>query len=111
MFVGCLQRAARTPDKSASADPNTPTNSRFELTKAEPVERVPPGTGPPAGSSPAVAVSTKTYRLEGIDSIFSPFIGARVEITGEVKPPSAAEKTAPPTLAVEFMRRIAATCS
>ncbi len=72
---------------------------------------MPPGTGPRVDSSPAIGVSSKTYRLHGIDSIFSPFIGAKVEITGEIKPPSAAEKTAPPTLVVEFLLRIAANCS
>lgn len=114
MFVGCLQPVARRADKSAPADPYTPTNSRFELTNAEPVERVPSGTGPTGprvDGSPAIGGSSKTYRLHGIDSIFSPFIGARVEITGEIEPPSAAEKTAPPTLVVEFMQRIAAKCS
>ena len=111
MFAGCLQRVARPADKSAPADPYTPNNSRFELTNAEPVERVPPGTGPRVDSSPAIGVSSKTYRLHGIDSIFSPFIGAKVEITGEIEPPSAAEKTAPPTLVVEFLQRIAAKCS
>jgi hypothetical protein len=111
MFAGCLQRVARPADKSAPADPYTPSNSRFELTNAEPVERVPPGTGPRVDNSPAIGVSSKTYRLHGIDSIFSPFIGAKVEITGEIEPPSAAEKTAPPTLVVEFMQRIAAKCS
>ena len=109
MFAGCLHRVARPADKSAPADPYTPSNSRFELTNAEPVERVPPGTRPRVDSSPAIGVSSKTYRLHGIDSIFSPFIGARVEITGEITP-SAAEKAAPPTLVVEFMQRIAAKC-
>jgi hypothetical protein len=55
--------------------------------------------------------SSKAYRLEGIDSIFSPFVGSKVEITGEVNPPSKAEKGAPPTLVVEFLQRIAPKCS
>jgi hypothetical protein len=104
-YVGCLQRATGA---TTTGDPNTPTNSRFELTRAEPVKRVPPGTAPADGPARG---SSKTYRLEGIDSIFSPFVGARVEITGEVKPPSAAEKAAAPTLVVEFLQRIAAQCS
>ena len=111
MFSGCLQRAARAADKSAPADPYTPSNSRFELTKAERVERVAPGTGPAADGPPATSVSSQTYRLEGIDRIFSPFVGSRVEITGEVKPPSKGEKGAPPTLVVEFLQRIGAKCS
>jgi hypothetical protein len=109
MFAGCLQRAAGTADKSA--DPFAPSNSRFELVRAAPVERAEPGTGPSADGTQAAGASSTTYRLEGIDSIFSPFVGSRVEITGAVKPPSKAEKGAPPTLVVEFLQRIAAKCS
>jgi hypothetical protein len=118
-FVGCLRpvatversrraEASASADKSASADPNALSNSRFELTKAERVDRVPAGTG---GSPATVNASSKTYRLEGIDSQFSPFVGARVEVSGEVRPPAAPERSAPPTLLVEFVQRIAATCS
>jgi hypothetical protein len=95
-FVGCLQPAARRAE--ATADPNAPSSSRFELTNAE-------------SASPSSNVASKTYRLEGIDSQFSPFVAAKVEITGELKPPSAAGQTAPPTLLVEFVQRIAAKCS
>jgi hypothetical protein len=89
-FVGCLQPVARKPEPSA--DPNAPSSSRFELTKAE---------------SATPNVSSQTYRLEGIDSQFSPFVGAKVEITGEIR--SAAG--GPPTLLVEFVQRLAAKCS
>jgi hypothetical protein len=105
-FVGCLQPVTRRADPSADA--NTPSNARFELTGVARVDRVPAGTG---GSPAAASASSKTYRLEGIDSQFSPFVGAKVEISGELTPSSAAEKTAPPTLLVEFVQRIAATCS
>jgi hypothetical protein len=89
-FVGCLQPVARA---ATPADPNTPSNSRFELTKATAAD---------------TKASNKTYRLEGIDSQFSPFVGSRVEITGEIKPAAGAN---PPTLLVEFVRRLAANCS
>lgn len=111
MFAGCLQRAAGTADRAAPADPFAPSNSRFELVKAAPVERAAPGAGPSADGPQAAGASSTTYRLEGIDSIFSPFVGSKVEITGEVKPPANAEKSAPPTLVVEFLQRIAAKCS
>jgi hypothetical protein len=101
-FVGCLQRARNATSASApAADPNAPSNLRFELTNV----------APKADSPPATSASSKAYRLEGIDSIFSPFVGSKVEITGEVKPPANAEKSAPPTLVVEFLQRIAAKCS
>ena len=99
-FVGCLQRVARNAATSP-ADANTPSNLRFELTNAE----------PKAANPSAASASIKAYRVEGIDSIFSPFVGSKVEITGEVKPPSKAEKGAPPTLVVEFLQRIASKCS
>jgi hypothetical protein len=85
-------------------DSNTPSNSRFELAKAERVDRVPPGTG---GSAPAASVSAKTYRLEGIESQFSPFVGAKVEISGEIKESASAN---PPTVIVEFVQKLAAKC-
>jgi hypothetical protein len=68
------------------------------------VDRVPPGTG---GSAAATTASSKTYRLEGIDSQFSPFVGAKVEISGEVKGPATGS---PPTLLVGFVQRIAGKC-
>jgi hypothetical protein len=104
-FVGCLHPVTRPETR---ADPNSPSSSRFELTKAERVDRVPAGTG---GSPAASGSAARTYRLEGIDSQFSPFVGAKVEISGEIRPPAAAEKAAPPTLLVEFVQRIAARCS
>ena len=97
--AGCVQPVAgraeastfakTTADGPASADSNTPSNSRFELTKA---------------TSTDAKVSSKTYRLQGLDSQFSPFLGAKVEITGEIKTDAGAN---PPTLLVEFVQRIA----
>lgn len=88
-FVGCVQAVDRAAAATAAADSNAPSNSRFELTKAERSE-------------------IKIYRLEGIDSQFSPFVGAKVEITGELK---AAAGSNPPTLLVEFVQKLAAKCS
>jgi len=86
-FVGCLQAVDRAA--TAAADSNTPSNARFELTKAERSE-------------------IKTYRLEGIDSQFSPFVGAKVEISGEIKESASAT---PPTVIVEFVQKLAPKCS
>ena len=91
--------------RSETPDPNTPSNARFVLSNAERVDRVPPGTG---GSPLAVNANGSSYRLEEIDSQFSPFVGARVEVSGEVKP--SADKTGAPTLLVEFVQKTAATC-
>ena len=100
-IVGCLQPLRA----SAAVDANTPTDSRYELIKAERVGRVPPGTG---RSPAAVRASAKTYRLEGIESVFSPFVGARVEISGEVK---ASAPASAPIVVVAFVQKLAATCS
>ena len=92
-LTGCLMAALPRADASASADSNAPSNSRFELTKA---------------TSADAKAAGKTYRLEGLDSQFSPFVGAKVEITGEIKGAAAGN---PPTLLVEFVQRLAAKCS
>jgi hypothetical protein len=86
-FTGCLQSVSRSA--TTPADANTPSNSRFELTKVERSE-------------------IRMYRLEGIDSQFSPFVGAKVEVTGEIK---GSANATPPTLLVEFVQRLAAKCS
>jgi hypothetical protein len=90
-LTGCLGSTTRRAEASASATPagaNTPSNARFELTKVERSE-------------------IKTYRLEGIDSQFSPFVGARVEVAGEIKGRANANT---PTLLVEFTQRLAGKC-
>ena len=107
-LTGCVQAA---PAAGATADPSARTDSRFVLSSAERLARIPEGTG---GSPLAAGASGRTYRLEAIDSQLSPFVGRRVEISGEVKPPPAgADKTAAatPTLIVEFVRKIAGACS
>jgi len=109
--IGCLRPAPKSGGgQGAEAnDPNTPSDSRFVLSSAERQDRVPPGTG---GSAAAAAASSRTYRLEGIDSQFSPFAGAKVEVSGEIKPPTTgAPANNPPTLLVEFVQKVAARCS
>ena len=104
-LTGCLRPVTRSAEASAAADSNTPSDSRFELADAKRVDRVPPGTG---GSTAAASASAKTYRLEGIDSQFLPFVGTKVEISGEIK---ASANATPPTVLVEFVQKLAATCS
>lgn len=105
---GCLQRATKGPDATA-ADVNTPSDSRFVLSGASRVEKVPAGTGE---SDLAKKAGGGTYRLEGLDSIFSPFVGTKVEISGEVKARAATEAggATTSTLVAEFVRRIANRC-
>ncbi|HET9362442.1 MAG TPA: hypothetical protein VFO58_21970 [Vicinamibacterales bacterium] len=105
---GCLQRAPKGAN-ATEADANTPSDSRFVLSGAARVEKVPAGTGQ---SDLAKKAGGGTYRLEGLDSIFSPFVGTKVEISGEVKARAAAEAggATTSTLIAEFVRRIAARC-
>ena len=106
---GCLRAAPKSTDAAEAPDPNVPSDSRFVLMGVTRVDRVPPGTG---GSELATATSSPTYRLEGLDSQFSPFMNAKVEISGEIKPRvSEAPASNSPTLIVEFVQKLASTCT
>jgi len=107
--TGCLQSAPRSAANSQAADANTPSDARFVLSNAKKVDRVPPGTG---GSPLAAGANSASYRLEGLESQFSPFVNASVEVSGEIKPPASDKPAAsnPPTLLVEFIQKVAATC-
>jgi hypothetical protein len=109
-LTGCVQ-AVIPPQNSQPADPNTPSDSRYLLTNAERQTNVPPGTG---GSALAAKTLSRTYRLEAIDAQLSPFVGAKVEISGEIKPaapPASGDARAnDPILLVEFLQKIASTC-
>jgi hypothetical protein len=94
------------------ADANTPSGARFLLASAEGQKNIPSGTG---GSDLAANTSSRTYRLEAIESQLSPFVGTKVEISGEVqrRPASSSPGDAGanvPTLQVEFVQKIAAAC-
>jgi len=111
-LTGCLRTAPQEGAAKASAplDDNTPTATRFVLTNAERMNRLPPGTG---GSTLAATASGRTYRLEGLDSQFSPFVSMKVEISGEVKPRAVKEAAATSnvlTLLVEFVQKIEPRC-
>ena len=103
---GCLTRRGGSLDPPiAPADANTPSATRFTLANAERIDRVPAGTG---GSPATSSGSSRSYRLMGIESQFSPFVGTKVEISGEIKP--GVDAASPPTVIVEFVQKIAATC-
>ena len=105
---GCLQPASKSNGNGETPDANTPSNARFVLASAQRVDRLPPGTG---GSELSAKSSSRSYRLEGIDSQFSPFVNMKVEISGEVKLPAAGETAGSvPTLLVEFVQKTAPTC-
>jgi hypothetical protein len=103
-LTGCLQPAPKA-DTESKPDANTPLDTRYVLTSADRVDRLPPGTG---GSELAKKADSRTYRLEGIESQFSPFVNTKVEISGQVKP--LASNTTTPTLLVEFVQRLEPRC-
>jgi hypothetical protein len=109
-LTGCVQASASRGGRAAPAKTsNDPSDSRFVLTKAERKKVVPPGTGTSAGAS-----ASPTYRLRGIDSQLSPFVGNRVEISGEILPSTSKTEGAAgsePILQVEFVQKLASTCA
>jgi hypothetical protein len=111
---GCVQASRQSRDASAAApvDPNGPTSSRYVLVQAKRENRLPPGTGT---SDAAAKANSASYRLYAIDSQLSAFVGTRVEISGEVDAPAAEVGSGTPVdgpiLRVEFIQKLAATCS
>ena len=94
-----------------SSDTNNPSDARFVLAKAERKNIVPPGTGT---SSVAASVTSNTYRLHAIDSQLSPFVGATVEISGEILPTAGSatgERESAPVVQVEFVQKVSSKCS
>ena len=110
-LTGCVRWAA--PDGRGSVpaqELSTLSTSTFVLANAARVTRVPPGTGT---SDSAKNSASQTYRLSAINSALVPFIGARVEISGEINdhPPSDGA-AATPILNVGFVQRLSKTpCS
>ena len=109
-LTGCVQATAAQTGRRAAApfDANSPSDARFELVKAERVSLVPPDTGT---SAVAAGASSATYRLNAIDSQLSPFVGSKVEISGEILAPSSSDGGGKaPVLQVEFVQKVAQTC-
>ena len=108
--TGCVRWATANGRGAVLADElNAPSDSKFLLVNAAREERVPPGTG----TSDAAKQSTnKTYRLSALNSALVPFVGSRVEISGEVedRPPGDGGSQTP-MLKVGFVQRLPkATC-
>ena len=109
--TGCVRWAAANGRGTVPTDElNAPSDSKFVLVNAAREDRVPPGTG----SSDAAKQSTsRTYRLSALNSALVPFVGSRVEVSGEVedRPPGEGGSQAP-MLKVGFVQRLpkTATC-
>jgi len=110
-LTGCVRWAA--PDGRGlvpARELNTPSTSTFVLTNAVRVTRVPPGTGT---SDSAKKSASQTYRLSALNGALVPFVGARVEISGEIDDrPSPDGPAQRPILNVGFVQRLGKTpCS
>jgi len=111
-FSGCVQEVPRAggAQPAGTVEPSEVNDSRFVLTNAVRVNRVPAGTG---GSVPTARTSSRTYKLQGIEAQLAPFAGTKVEVSGEINPSASTSTGAgptPPTLRVEFFEKIAASC-
>jgi hypothetical protein len=110
-LTGCVRWAVPDGRKSVPAEElNTTSTSTFVLANAVRVARVPPGTGT---SDAAKKSAGQTYRLSALNSALVPFVGARVEISGEIDDrPSRDGTAAPPILNIGFVQRLGKTpCS
>jgi len=111
-LTGCVQTSSveNGQPPAAAIEANSPSDSRFVLVKAERLNVVPPDTGTSAATASA---ASRTYRLRAIDSQLSPFVGTRVEISGEILAAPARESGSvkAPTLQVEFVQKLASSCS
>jgi hypothetical protein len=110
-LTGCVRWTA--PDGRGSVpaqELNTLSTSTFVLTNAARVMRVPAGTGT---SDSAKKSASQTYRLSALNSALVPFVGARVEISGEIDDRAADHgPTQAPILNVGFVQRLGKTpCS
>ena len=109
--TGCVRWAAANGRGAVTSDElNAPSDSKFVLVNAAREERVPPGTG---SSDVAKQPTSQTYRLSALNSALVPFVGSRVEVSGEIedRPPGEGSSQAP-MLKVGFVQRLpkTATC-
>ena len=110
-LTGCVRSAM--PDGRGSVpgqEQNTLSSSTFVLANSARVMRVPAGTGT---SDSAKKSASQTYRLSALNSALVPFVGARVEISGEIDDhPVSGGPTQAPILNVGFVQRLGRTpCS
>ena len=106
--TGCVRWAAANGRGAVPTDElNAPSDSKFLLVNAAPEARVPPGTGTSAAAKQPVS---QMYRLSALNSALVPFVGSRVEISGEVedRPPGDGGSQAP-MLRVGFVQRLPKT--
>jgi hypothetical protein len=106
-LVGCVQHASQDGTGGEKVSQDTVSDSRYVLTNSARRKAVPIGTG---GSKLTARPASRTYRLSAIESQLSPFVGGKVEVSGELKRRTQGEAASPPVLQVEFVQRLASSC-
>jgi hypothetical protein len=112
---GCLNRAQASPTGTSgtAGAAASAMATKFVLTSAAISPSATAGTSGTA--NPASAVASE-YRLDADDAKLTPHVGHKVEITGTVQPPAAATQPPAasaanaPTLKVDNVKMVAATC-
>jgi hypothetical protein len=107
---GCIQRSASASATAGAAGTtgSASSDSGFILASA----MKPAGTS--GSSASASAPIASSYRLDADPSKLTPHVGHKVEISGTVQPStssSSASASAAPTLKVDNVKMIAATCT
>lgn len=100
---GCIQKGASGSAATGTTGTSGSAPSAFMLTSAM----------KPAGASSPTPIAS-SYRLDAVDSKLSPHVGHKVEISGTLLPPtgaSASSATASPTLKVDNVKMLAASCT
>lgn len=97
--TGCVARVGAAP-----SDPNSYSEERFTIANVKKQDKGPAGAGRSAAATAPLATQ---YRLAAIDTLLAPFVGRRVELSGEIINPTTGTG---PTLRVEFVQKLAATC-
>ena len=106
--TGCVRWAAPNGRGTVPLEElNVPSDAKFVLVDAAREARVPPGTGT---SDTAKKSASRTYRLAALNSALVPFVGSRVEVSGEVDDsPSRDGGSQAPILKVGFVQRLGKT--
>ena len=111
--TGCLQRAQQAPTGTTGTAGAAPSAAatKFALTNAAMST-----TGTAGATNPPSTAVASEYRLDYDDAKLTPHVGHKVEITGMVEPPKsptqppAASAANAPTLKVDSIKMVAATC-
>jgi hypothetical protein len=96
---GCIQKGAASSPGGTTGTTGS-SASAFMLTSA----------AKPATSRETAPIAS-SYKLDADDSKLSPHVGHKVEISGTVQPSSASAAAGAPTLKVDNVKMVAATCT